>query len=48
MKCDAGQNWLWRAQYTCQLWNLDRMIDIANGIHKIQRLIKGKDTQNER
>ncbi len=48
MKCDAGQNWLERAQYACQLWNIDRMIDIADGISKLHNLIKGKDKQNER
>ncbi len=48
MKRNAGNNWLERAQFTCQLWNLDRMIDIANGIHNIRRRIRGKGTQNER
>ena len=42
MKRNAGNNWMERAQYTCQLWNLDRMLDIANGIHKLRNRIRNK------
>lgn len=42
MKRNAGNNWMERAQYTCQLWNLNRMLDIANGIHKLRNRIRNK------
>ncbi len=42
MKRNAGDNWMERAQYTCQLWNLNRMLDIANGIHKLRNRIRNK------
>ena len=42
MKRNAGNNWMERAQYTCQLWNLNRMLDIANGIHKLRNRIRSK------
>ena len=42
MKCESDKNWIDQIQYSCQLWNLDRMLDIANGIHKLRNRIRNK------
>ena len=42
MRDAAGNNCIERAQYTCQVWNLDQMIKIGNAIEHAYNWLRDK------